>query len=95
MSNPVEDRETREAFADFLRHVAAGSVRTIEWSRFIITHYRDEVLEDVRRGVSKLVHDRGGGVQWSESELAKLQHWSRLLRGETPSSMDDLGSPEA
>ena len=46
----VPDISTQRAdFADFLKRVAAGSVGVIEWQRFIVTHYHDELLETIRR----------------------------------------------
>ena len=78
----MPDISTQRAdFADFLRRVAAGSVGVIEWQRFIVTHYHDELLETIRRQTAKLSIDRDGGKEWSDSELASLQHWSRQLRG--------------
>jgi hypothetical protein len=78
----VPDISTQRAdFADFLRRVAAGGVGAIEWQRFIVTHYHDQLLENVRLQVAKLSMDRDGGKEWSNSELASLQHWSRQLRG--------------
>lgn len=70
----------RVDFADFLSRVAAGRVGTIEWQRFIVTHYRDELLESIRRQAAKLSIDRDGGKEWSDSEFAALQQWSRQLR---------------
>jgi len=72
---------TRTQFADFLRRLAAGKVKEIEWSRFVVTHYRDPELEEIRRSLGRLCINKAGGVQWSDSEFAALQHWSRTLRG--------------
>jgi hypothetical protein len=80
MSVPDISRQRAE-FADFLRRVAAGDEGAIEWQRFIVTHYQDELLENIRRQMVKLSIDRDGGKEWSDSELASLQHWSRQLRG--------------
>jgi hypothetical protein len=74
--------DQRTAFAEFLRRLAAGAVGAIEWERFVVNHYHDELLEDIRRRTVKLSIDRDGGKEWSESEVAAFQHWSRLLRGE-------------
>jgi hypothetical protein len=71
---------TRDAFAGFLRRLAAGKVGGIEWERFIVQHYADEFLEDIRRRVARLTIAQHGGLQWSDSELAALQQWSRELR---------------
>jgi hypothetical protein len=71
----------RLAFAEFLRRLAAGRAKPIEWSRFILVHYPDDGLESIRREIVRLAIGRDGGVQWSDSECAALQHWSRELRG--------------
>ena len=71
---------TREEFAEFLRRLAAGKVGGIEWERFIVAHYDDDFLEDGRRRVGQLSVARDGGIQWSDSEYAALQQWSRELR---------------
>ncbi len=72
----------RIAFAKFLRRLVSEQINTIEWQKFIVTHYHDEMLEQIRRNVAKLSIDRDGGIQWSDSEIEKLQHWSRVLQGE-------------
>jgi hypothetical protein len=71
----------RIEFAKFLRRLAAGSVKEIEWNKFIVTHYSDDRLEEIRRSVVRLAIGQAGAVQWSDSELAALQHWSPELRG--------------
>ncbi len=70
-----------DEFADFLQRVAGGNVRPLEWNRFIVTHYPDELLESTRQKVVRLSIHRGGGKEWSDSELEMLKHWSRELRG--------------
>ena len=77
---------TRLAFAEFLKRLGCGLVRPIEWNRFAVRHYRDDLLEDIRRRTVKLSMDRGGTGQWSDSEIAALQQWSRQLRGASNNS---------
>lgn len=79
---PIDNEITRESFAKFLSRVAAGKVGAIEWNRFAVMHYPDELIEDTRRSLVKLSLGREGGVQWSDSEIAAIQHWSRLLKAE-------------
>jgi hypothetical protein len=74
--------DQRTAFAEFLRRLATGTAEAIEWERFVVTHYHDELLEDIRRRTAKLSIDRDGSKEWSDSEVAALQHWYRQLRGE-------------
>jgi hypothetical protein len=77
----MEARTRRLEFADFLCRLAAGTVNAIEWNRFIVPHYSDDRLEEIRRSVVRLRIGQAGAVQWSDSEIAALQHWSRELRG--------------
>ena len=82
MPLPMENDRTREGFADFLRRLAANKVSGIEWERFIVEHYVDEMIEAARVAISRRIHERGGfDLQWSESDIAAMQHWSRKLRG--------------
>jgi hypothetical protein len=79
-SLPIETDYTREGLAEFLRRLAADKVGTIEWHRFIVTHYHDELMEAARVAISRRSPDIG--MQWSDSDLAAMQYWSRRLRGE-------------
>jgi hypothetical protein len=79
----------RIAFADFLRRVAAGKVKATEWDRFVVQHYVDEELEEIRRNLVRLSIDRHGGKEWSESEVAAMQHWSRTLKIPVPTEGND------
>jgi hypothetical protein len=76
----------RLEFAAFLRRVAAHDFGTIEWNRFVVRHYHDALLEDIRRKLVKLSNDREGGKEWSDSELAALQQWSRDLGSDPDAS---------
>lgn len=74
------DNERRLAFADFLHRVATGNIGAIEWNRFVVTHYSDGFLEDIRRRLVRLSIERDGSKEWSDSELAALQQWAGELR---------------
>jgi len=70
----------RIEFADFLKRVAAGTTKPLEWNRFVVTHYPDDFLEEIRCRAVRLSIGREGGKEWSDSEYAALQQWSRGLR---------------
>lgn len=53
----LQEGNYRQQFADFLDRLASGSVHTEEWSSFVVTQYRDEFLEEMRRCTVRL----GGG----------------------------------
>ena len=80
---PTENDFSRAGFAEFIRRLAANKVGAIEWQRFIVEHYRDELLETARRSNSRLEQGRDGGNWWSDSEIAVMQHWSRRLKDES------------
>jgi hypothetical protein len=65
----------------FCAGLAAGKVKAIEWNRFIVAHCSDDRLEEIRRSIVRLRIGQAGAVQWSDSEIAALQQWSRELRG--------------
>jgi hypothetical protein len=44
----------RQQFADFLDRLAAGTRRDEEWLSFVVTHYPDEFLEEMRRCTVRL-----------------------------------------
>lgn len=46
---------TREAFADFLDRYANHETNEAEWEHFVIQHYGDSFLEEIRRCVVRLV----------------------------------------
>lgn len=76
----MEDHEKRLRFAEFLRRLAAGRVTLADWHTHIVTHFFDDLLESIRRDVARLHLNREGGKEYSDSEIAALQFWSRHLR---------------
>jgi hypothetical protein len=56
MKNPILLRtgNHRHQFADFLDRLVAGSAHPDEWSSFVVMHYPDEFLEEIRRCVVRL-----------------------------------------
>jgi hypothetical protein len=76
----MTNESRRIAFAGFLRRLAAGRLEAFEWNRFAVQHYHDPELEQIRCSVVRLCIEKRGAVQWSDSEIAALQHWSRTLR---------------
>lgn len=66
-------------FAEFLRDFAAGSSSDADWQRFVVTHYPDEQLEDIRRSLVRLTIDQQGSKQLSNEVREQLQNWARIL----------------
>ncbi|MEZ6142225.1 MAG: hypothetical protein R3B84_16830 [Zavarzinella sp.] len=73
--------DVRLEFADFLERLADGRgvCSSIEWGKFIVGHYRDQEVEEIRRSVARL------GISWAFREwpdlnLELLRKWSIQLR---------------
>jgi len=76
----LERGNYRRQFADFLDRLAAGQVDKDEWSSFVITHYPDEFLEEMRRctvrlAIGHLVHK----VESNEGKQT-LRAWAIAIR---------------
>lgn len=69
-----------QPFADFLDRLAAGNVDDDEWSRFIVTHYSDEFLEEVRRCTARLMQNRLVQSDGTHEEVQTLHSWAITLR---------------
>lgn len=55
------NRDRRLTFADFLDRLAAATTSPEEWDDMVIEHYADEVLEDIRVRLIRLVIDSPDG----------------------------------
>lgn len=73
------DSELRNAFAKFLTQLADGVNDAAAWDQFIITHYSDSFLEEVRRCIVRLRNESADG--WgSEAVCNKLIHWAEIIQ---------------
>jgi hypothetical protein len=72
--------EQRISFANFLARLANGTNGPLEWEQFIVRHYDDPLLEEIRRQTVELSISRDGGKEWSNSEIEILQFMFRTLR---------------
>jgi hypothetical protein len=94
----MSDLTLRQSFAAFLLHLAAGSDDEGEWVRHVITHYRDEELEAIRRALVRLGIERnraGRGGAWEPDDFAQMLRWAKQLvdpaRGEPAGGADRGG----
>jgi hypothetical protein len=71
----------RLAFADFLDRLASGAADTEQWQTFAVTHYFDNVLEEIRRRCVRVAIQVPERNSWSEEERIQLRAWARELRG--------------
>ena len=67
----------RQAFAAFLDELAGGQNDRNKWAVFVIGHYADERLEEIRREVVRQVI--AGAL-----DPLKLRAWSLELRNDAP-----------
>lgn len=77
----MTSEQWRSEFADFLDRLAAakGHVGTAGWSRFMITHYPDEEIEDMRRSVVRFsINWRSR--DWPELNCELISGWAKKLR---------------
>lgn len=70
----------RLQFADFLDRFAAGTAHDDEWSSFVVTHYQDEFLEEMRRCTVRLgIEELGHKIDSSEGRQL-LRAWAIAIR---------------
>ena len=77
---PIES--WREEFANFLDRLSAtrGRVSVRDWQRYVVTHYQDEPIEEIRRTVARL------GANWANRDWPDLNcelvsEWAEQIRG--------------
>jgi hypothetical protein len=75
--------EWRHTFADFLSRLAADSDHEGEWLRLVVTHYRDEELEGIRRNLARLSIEQdptGAVYAWQPEDRVQMVRWAEQLR---------------
>jgi hypothetical protein len=76
----------REAFADFLDRYADKKTHSSEWDHFVIQHFGDSFLEEIRRCVVRLAINKLPIHGDTESARDILRSWAFLLRSSTNSA---------
>ncbi len=64
----MTDPDARLAFVRFLDRLALGRASREEWQAFVVAHYSDEELEDVRRRCVRLAINSPTWGEWSAPE---------------------------
>jgi hypothetical protein len=77
---------TRDAFADFLERYADGKTDSNEWAHFIVQHYGDSFLEEIRRCVARLTSNTLPIHGNTEYACEIIRSWAFLLRSSTNAS---------
>jgi hypothetical protein len=78
----MDGPDARLTFAHFLDRLALGQASAEEWQSLVVEHYRDEVLEDVRRRCVRLAIGSSTWGDWSASEREGFQALASELRKE-------------
>ncbi len=74
---------TRSSFADFLDRYADKRTGTIEWDHFVVQHYGDSFLEEIRRCVARLATNNLPIHGDTEAACDLIRSWATLLRSST------------
>ena len=70
-------------FASFIEYAIENKVTKSEWSRFVITHYPDPVLENARVECTKLLLGYGEKPPEHAETKEKLYTLAKILRENT------------
>jgi len=81
---------TREAFADFIDRYADRKTHASEWQHFVIQHFGDSFLEEIRRCVVRLASNKLQIHGDTEPARDILRSWAVLLRSSTNSANERL-----
>ncbi|ODA34207.1 hypothetical protein [Planctopirus hydrillae] len=79
---------TREVFADFLDRYAERKTDAIEWEHFVVRHYGDCFLEEIRRCVVRLATKMLSIHGDTEAACEMIRGWAFLLRSSTNPSIE-------
>ncbi len=79
---------TRNSFADFLDRYADNGTGSIEWDHFVVRHYGDSFLEEVRRCVVRLAINRLPIRGETDAARDLIRSWAILLRSSTNAGVE-------
>lgn len=71
---------SRLDFADFLECLADNQTSANEWQRFVVNHYADEFLEEMRRCTVRLMQNRLPYHGATEPGREALRCWAMAIR---------------
>ena len=83
----TDHSESRLAFADFLTRLASGDES--DWERYVVAHYADEFLEELRRCVMRMRNY--STAKWGDDDSNDmLRHWANALRLSTDTELPKI-----
>jgi hypothetical protein len=71
--------------ASAIEYAARQKLDTIEWQRFFVNHYRDEMMEEARAACVRMLHSRPPQEPVPAEIIAKLDNIAVQLRQTPPS----------
>ena len=74
---------TRDSFADFLDRYVDNRTDSSEWDHFVVQHFGDSFLEEIRRCVVRLVINKLPIHGDTDSARDIVRSWAFLLRSST------------
>lgn len=76
------DHEKRKTFVNYLNKLIAGQYTKDDWFKYIIEHYIDEELEEVRRNIVRLRIAAGDPKTFpvTNEHKERLKEWARDLQ---------------
>lgn len=76
------DQAKRKAFVDYLHRLVEGDSRSEDWFNFIVEHYSDGQLEEVRRNIVRLRIKAGDPKIFpvTEEHKEQLRNWAKKLQ---------------
>jgi hypothetical protein len=74
------NKSLRADFAIFLTELAAGHLDKEKWSRFVIEHYHDTLLESVRVRLGRLAIEPESPSTFPVAHAEQLRAWADELR---------------
>jgi hypothetical protein len=79
---------TRSSFADFLDRYADNKTGSLEWDHFVVQHFGDSFLEEVRRCVVRLAINKLPIHGDTDAARDLIRSWATLLRSSTNSGVE-------
>ncbi|MEZ5950998.1 MAG: hypothetical protein R3C12_17655 [Planctomycetaceae bacterium] len=77
--------DERSRFADFLDRLADNRSSPLEWERFVVAHYADAFLEEMRRCTVRLMQNRLPYQGNTEPGREALRCWAMAIRSASDS----------
>lgn len=76
------DQAKRKVFVDYLHKLVEGDGSSEDWFNFIVEHYPDEQLEEVRRNIVRLRIKAGEPEIFpaTEEHREQLRKWAKKLQ---------------